>query len=85
MAKAFYDYKELSKRRTRTPADMAAFTTRLYGVEMSRITNSITEMEKGNMGPMNAAIEDAAAHWGTTPETMKEVLKDWYQDYLPKK
>ncbi len=84
VAKSFYDFKELSKKRTRTAADVATFTKRLYGVEMSRITSAIDEMEKGDLAPMNAAIEDAAAHWGTTPETMREVLKDWYKDFLPK-
>jgi hypothetical protein len=84
VAKAFYDFKELSKKRTRTEADVKLFTQRMYGLEMSRITSAINEMEKGNLGPMNSAIEDAADHWGTTPENMKEVLKDWYKDYLPK-
>ncbi len=84
VAKAFYDYKIITKTRTRTEADVNRLTERLYGMQMSRITNSIKEMEKGNLAPVQEAIEDAADHWGTTPETMQEVLKDWYKDYLPK-
>ena len=84
VAQVFYDYKMLGKNRTRTAAELNQLAERLYGLDLGQITNSISEMEKGNMAPMNAAIEDAADHWGTTPETMTEVLKDWYKDYLPK-
>lgn len=82
VARAFYDWKLLAKKRTRTPRDVQAFTKRLYGVEFSRITQALTEAEKGQMGKLDDAIDDAADHWGTTPETMKEVLKDWYKDVL---
>ena len=83
VVKAFYDFRELSAHRTRTDADVKIFVQRTYGLDAERITSAITEMEKGNLGPIHAAVSDAADYWGTTPETMQVILKSWYGDQIP--
>ncbi len=73
----------LAKDRARTDADVSEYAKRLYGVELSRAKNAmILAATTQNQQPLEDLNVDVAAHWGTTPEVSKQILKAWYQQEL---
>ena len=82
IAKTLQDWAVLGRSRARTSGDVADFSKRLYGVELSRATDALKEAVKGNRSAMTELNVDVAAHWGTTPETSKEILSVWYKEEL---
>jgi hypothetical protein len=82
IAKTLQDWAVLGRERSRTQADVAEFSKRLYGVELSRAASAVKEAAKGNRQALSEINIDVAAHWGTSPETSKEILSQWYKDEL---
>lgn len=78
IAQTLNDWATLAKTRSRTQADVAAFSKRLYGIDYSKIENALTEAQAGDNSGMDALVEDGAANWSTSPETMREILRNWY-------
>lgn len=78
VARILNDYATIGKQRARTEKDIADFTQRLYGVDFNKVKGALTEAMKGDKGPMDALVDEAATNWSTSPETMKEILKTWY-------
>jgi hypothetical protein len=83
IARALNDWANLGKDRSRTEADIEAFSQRLYGLDYNRVKKAVAEAAKGQKEEMQAAVADAAQNWGTSEENMKEILKTWYHDQLP--
>lgn len=82
IAKTLQDWAVLGKDRARTDGDVADFSKRLYGVSVAQAKVAIVDAMKGNQDSMNELNVDVAAHWGTSPETSKEILSKWYQEEL---
>jgi hypothetical protein len=78
VAKVLHDWATLGKDRARTEADIADFTTRLYGVDFNKVKGALAEAMAGDKDAMNAVVDEAAANWMTSPETVKDVLRQWY-------
>lgn len=78
IAKVLHDWATLGKDRARTEADIADFTTRLYGVDFNKVKGAMAEAMAGKEGAMDAVVDEAAANWMTSPETVKDVLRQWY-------
>ncbi len=83
VAKVLNDWATIGKDRARTEADIADFTKRLYGVDFNKVKGALAEAMKGNNGAMDGVVNEAATSWGTSPETMKEILKSWYGKQAP--
>ena len=62
--------------------DVASTSKKLYGVSLDQAKVAIIEASKGNNQPLEEVNIDVAAHWGTTPETSKEILTKWYKQEL---
>ena len=82
IAKTLQDWAVLGRDRSRTPADMADFSKRLYGVQIGQATNALNEALKGNKTALEELNVDVAAHWGTSPETSKQILGSWYKQEM---
>lgn len=83
IAKTLHDWATLPKqKRARTDKDVADFTRRLYGVSVAEVTAALEKAKEGELKDAEALNEKVATHWGTSPETSKEVLKGWYGKYL---
>ena len=82
VARALNDWANVGKKRARTEADIAAFTNRVYGVDFNKLTGALEEAMTGNKANLEAVIQDSAQNWSTTPETLKEILKDWYGNQI---
>lgn len=82
IAKTLQAWAVLGRDRSRTNADVAAFSQRLYGVNIDSATQALTDAMTGNQKALGDLNVDVAAHWGTSPETSKQILKDWYSDEL---
>lgn len=82
VARIMNDYATIGKDRARTEADIAAVTERLYGVDFNKVKNALAEAQKGENSAIEGLIDEAATNWATTPETMKEILKNWYGNQL---
>lgn len=82
IAKTLQDWAVLGRDRARTEDDVADISTRLYGVKLSKAKAALIEASKGNNGALDDVNVDVAAHWGTSPETSKEILTKWYKDEL---
>jgi hypothetical protein len=84
IARTLNDWATLSKKqsRSRTQADVADFSKRLYGVTLDKTTVALDKAKSGDMSGLTAVNADIASHWGTTPETSKAILKGWYKNEL---
>jgi hypothetical protein len=82
IAKTLQDWAVLGRDRSRTDQDEAAFGKRLYGIEQGKATLAMKEALKGNTAALSDLNVDVAAHWGTSPETSKQILKSWYKEEL---
>ena len=84
VARTLNDWATLSKKfnRARTDADMADFTQRLYGVSVDKAKSALAAAKAGDSSQLENLNREVAKHWGTTPETSKAVLKNWYKDEL---
>ena len=66
----------LGADRARTDSDMNEVTIRIYGMDLNRVKSAMT---KAGLEELNV---DVAAHWGTSPEVSKQILKRWYSQEL---
>lgn len=82
IAKTLQDWAVLGRDRARTEADVALTSKKLYGVSLDQAKNAIVEAAKGNQSGLQELNIDVAAHWGTSPETSKEILTSWYKAEL---
>ena len=82
IAKTLQDWATLGRDRARSQADVADFSKRLYGVDYSRASRAIRDAALGDQGGIRELNVDVAAHWGTSPETSKAILSNWYKDEL---
>lgn len=78
VARALHDWANLGKERAKTDADLAEFSEKLYGIDYSQVKAALEEAARGNEEAMRETVSLAAQNWGTSPETMKEILKNWY-------
>lgn len=85
VARTFNDWAKLGFTRGtkgRTAADLADFTKRLYGVDMNKVGNAMTSAALGDNSSLNSTINEVASNWNTSPETMKEILKNFHGKQL---
>jgi len=84
IARTLNDWATLSKKqkRARTVADIADFSKRLYGVSVEKAKSAIDAAKGGDMSQLESVNAEVAAHWGTSPETSKAILKSWYKKQL---
>ncbi|MGE3973809.1 MAG: hypothetical protein AB7F59_04705 [Bdellovibrionales bacterium] len=81
-AASLVDWSEIGSKRARTHADMAAFSKRVYGIELGRIEDVALMARDGKtelaLKEMDSLVGEAAQNWRTSPETMREVLGFFY-------
>jgi len=82
IAKTLNDWAVLGKKRAKTDADLAAFTKRLYGISLDSAKSAIEVAQQGDMGQLENLNTEVAAHWGTSAETSKAILKSFYKKQL---
>ncbi|MGE3759401.1 MAG: hypothetical protein AB7H97_16680, partial [Pseudobdellovibrionaceae bacterium] len=71
VATVLNDWAELAQTKSRTQADLAAFTKRLYGVDFNEVKDALMEYKAGDKDALTGVIAEASSNWATTPETMK--------------
>lgn len=74
--------RDFAQLQTRSAADLEDFSRRLYGVNPAEVVSALHEGQMGNREKMNELVEQAAAHFGTTPQIMKEVIQDLHGEAL---
>ena len=82
IAKTLQDWAVLGRDRARTETDVADVSSRLYGIPLGKAKAALVEASKGNAAALDDVNVDVAAHWGTSPETSKNILTKWYKDEL---
>jgi hypothetical protein len=82
IAKTLQDWAVLGRDRARTDRDVSDFSQRLYGVSLDQAKTALVDAMKGNQDSLKELNVDVAAHWGTSPETSKEILSKWYKEEL---
>ena len=81
ISKTLQAWAVLGRDRARSDNDTADFTSRLYGVNADKAKSAITQaLATQSQSPLDDLNVDVAAHWGTSPETSKQILKGWYKD-----
>jgi hypothetical protein len=81
ISKTLQSWAILGRDRARGDDDAADYTSRLYGVDATKAKTAITQaMATQSQQPLDDLNVDVAAHWGTSPETSKQILKSWYKD-----
>ncbi len=71
----------LGRDRARTDSDVSDYSTRLYGVDMNKAKKAMAQAAATqSQQPLDDLNVDVAAHWGTTPEVSKLILKGWYKE-----
>ena len=81
ISKTLQDWANLGKDRSRTADDIAAYSQRLYGLDATKTMAALQQaVATQNQQPIEDLNVDVAAHWGTTPEVSKQILKGWYKD-----
>lgn len=83
VARALNEWSKIERDRSKTEADVAEFSEKLYGVNYNTMKVALEEAMRGNNDRMRAAVAESAASWGTSEETMKEVLRAWYGRFIP--
>ena len=82
IARTLNDWATLGKKRSRTSADIADFSQRLFGISVEKASGALDAAKLGNSEKLEAVNADVANFWGTSPETAKSILKGWYKDQL---
>jgi len=62
--------------------EMAAVNKQLFGVDLNEAKAALEQAQKGDLSAVESLNTEIAAHWGTQPETSKEILKSWYKDQI---
>jgi len=80
ISKTLQDWAKLGKDRSRTESDVEDFSKRLFGVSGSRVESAIAlSVATHNSKALEDLNVDVAAHWGTSPEVSKQILKNWFR------
>ena len=79
LAQSTVDFNLLENR---TEQDMADFARRLYGVDPSEIVAAVGSAQAGDRTKLNKLVDEAAANFGTTPETMKNIVRAFHAKAL---
>lgn len=81
IARALHQMATLPGRlgRARTEADIADFTKRLYGVDLSRVTAAALSYQAGDARALRELNSEVARNWGTSPEVTEQILRRWYE------
>lgn len=83
IAQSLDRWATLGQTRTRTEADIADFSQRLYGLRVEQIKTAMNRvLTERNLQPLEELNIDVAAYWGTSPEVSKMILKKWHQGEL---
>jgi hypothetical protein len=73
----------LGRDRARNEADVELTAKKLFGLDSKKAKLAVDQaILTGSKKPLEELNADIAAYWGTTPETSKEILKQWYSDEL---
>ena len=81
ISKTLQDWATLGRDRARTTADIADMSKRLYGLDADRTMSAFNQaLTSQSQQPLEELNVDVAAHWGTSPEVSKKILKSWYKD-----
>ena len=80
IATTLNDFAVIGKSRARTQQDIEDFTKRLYGVDFTEANAALEKAKAGDASGIDGLNGTVAAHWGTNPETSKEILKKWFKD-----
>ncbi len=78
VATSLNDWAVMGKTRKRTDQDLAEFSKRVTGLDISEVNAALTASAKGDNTAADQAIAKAAANWSTNPDTMKKIISDWY-------
>ena len=70
----------LGKTRSRTEAQAADFTQRIYGVSMSAAADALAAAEQGKLEAADRLNRQVAAYWGTSAETSQAILSAWFAE-----
>ncbi len=62
----------------RSEQDLADFARRLYGVNPNEIVAAVGSAQAGDSAKLNTLVEQAAANFGTTTATMKDIVKTFH-------
>ncbi len=73
LARTIVDYQAL---QSRSDQDLADFAQRLYGVNPAEIVSAVSSAQAGDSTKLNGLVTEAAKNFNTTPETMKEIVKN---------
>ncbi|PIU00723.1 MAG: hypothetical protein COT74_03410 [Bdellovibrionales bacterium CG10_big_fil_rev_8_21_14_0_10_45_34] len=76
VARVMNDWNKIGKSRSRTDADVADFTQRLYGVDLNEVNSAFTE---GDQASQEELLSKAAQTWNTSAENMRKILSHTYQ------
>lgn len=79
LARTTEDYSVLESR---SDQDMADFARRLYGVNPNDIVAAVGSAQAGNREKLNDLVDEAASNFGTTPETMKNIVRSFHGEAL---
>ncbi len=79
IARTLDSWVALGMQRARTDADIADFSKRLYGVSVDQAKNALEKAKKGDPSGIEQTTGEVAHYWGTSPETAKVILKDWFK------
>ncbi len=82
IAKLLNTWAVIGKDRSRTEKDVADFTKRLYGIDVNQIKVALSSAQQGDMTGIDSAANDLADRWGSTPEQVKLMQKDWFAPQL---
>jgi hypothetical protein len=81
ISQTLQDWATIGRDRSRTDADVADVSKRLYGIDANRAKGAIeTALATQSQKPLDDLNVDVAAHWGTSPEVSRQILKNWYKD-----
>jgi hypothetical protein len=73
LARTVTDYQTLQNR---TEQDLADFAQRLYGVNPAEIVSAVSSAQVGDASKLNSLVTEAAQNFNTTPDNMKEIIKN---------
>ncbi len=79
IARTLNDFATL---QSRSEQDVADFTQRLYGVNFSTLKPALDAAAVGNATPLEGVINQAAQNFGTSPESMRGVIKSLHSKLL---
>jgi DNA-binding MarR family transcriptional regulator len=75
LAQTTFDFEMLQNR---SEQDLADFARRLYGVNPAEIASAVGRAQIGDSSKLQGLVNEAADHFGTTPATMKEIVKTFH-------